>query len=155
MYVFVLDTYMMLSYEKSVDNEPVGNGKRKKRNDAATACRVPLTDGVRANASYMKEKWGCKNNAITSMTLCNAPKDTKITLYDDEELGEQDDYALIEVKENMNGCETISTFEVTKVLGTVDLSYKKNDGLDGNVSSFKVDFGNFSLRYFIPKIVFQ
>ena len=75
---------MVLSYEKAAENKPVRYGKRKKRADDSTDCRVPLTDGVQASASFMKQKWGCKNNAITSMTLCNAPKNTKITLYDDE-----------------------------------------------------------------------
>ena len=127
---------MQLSYEK-LDEK----GLRRKRSTEPTACKISLTENIRANATYMKETWGCKNNAIKSMKLCNAPKNTKITLYDDEELGEQDDYTLIEVKDNMDGCVTISTFEETKIFTTINLNYKKNDGLDGNVSSFQIEFG--------------
>ena len=109
---------MQLSYEK-LDEK----GLRRKRSMEPAACKISLPENIRANATYMKETWGCKNNAIKSVTLCNAPKNTKITLYDDEELGEQDDYALIEVKDNMDGCVTISTFEETKIYTASCISY--------------------------------
>ena len=128
-------------------------GKRETRANEELACKVPLKlyENVRANRAYMKDKFGCENDAIKSMTLCKAPKDTKITLYDDDELGEEDDFVIVATKEDMEGCETISTFEETNDVGVISVDYKKNDGLDGKVSSFKVEFGmnsNFSILYF-------
>ena len=122
---------------------PAGIRKRDTRTDEEIACKVPLKlyEDIRANRTYMKDKWSCENDVIKSMTLCKAPRNTKITLYDDEELGEEDDFVVIETKENMEGCETISTFEATNDIGVISIDYKKNDGLDGNVSSFKVEFG--------------
>ena len=135
---------MQLSYEKL---DAVAG--RRKRGTEPTKCKVALTENIRANTTYMKDKWGCKNNAIKSMTLCNAPNNMKITFYDDGDLGEDDDYTLVEVKKDMNGCESISTFEETKIMDNIDVSYKKDDGLDGNISSFKVEFGKFNIMFII------
>ena len=130
---------MQLSYDK-LGAEAV----RRLRSEEPTACKVGLTENIRANTAYMNKKWGCKNNAINSMTICNAAKNMKITLYDDGELGEEDDSALIVIKQKMEGCKFISTFEETKILDTISVNYKKVDGLNGNISSFKVEIGKFN-----------
>ena len=132
---------MVLNYREELRRD-LGVVRRKRRN-RSTSCKVVITQDIRADTAYMNNKWGCKNNAIKSMTLCNAPKHMKITFFDDEYFRTNDDCAIIEVNENMDGCKTILTFEKTKVMDKIAVTYLKVDGLDGDISSFKVEFRKF------------
>ena len=105
---------------------------------------------------------GCENDEARSMKICYVPGSIKITVYDDGEnrgfwddkcsrfewfFGCQhervsDDFAVVSVWGDIHDdCLTIDTFEKSKTYGEkANVYYVPHNGLDGKVSSFKVDW---------------
>ena len=115
-------------------------------------CRVSLNPKSGNNAlAYPKDEMedlGCNNDDARSMYICCARKGTTITVYDDGNLrSNEDDYAIITIKEDLNmmeqNCISINTFE-TNDCGNVacEIEYPTSGNLDGKVSSFKVEFSD-------------
>ena len=117
-------------------------------------CTVPLElklnpDERKFNKKAMETKFSCKNDDARSMTLCDAPQGTTITVYDDGKMKETDDSATITVEGDLNGCEKIPSFEPedglepdtwtgdrwTWNIRNVKITYCCGGNLDGKVSS--------------------
>ena len=88
--------------------------------------------------TQFEEELGCKNDKAKSMQLCEVKKGTVVYVYDDGYARkEKDDYARIEVLQDITGCQTIGTFEQTRTWGKVQVVKYKSGNLDGKVSSMK------------------
>ena len=97
----------------------------------------------KVNKNTMTKTYGCENDEARSMRVCYAKKGTKIFVYDDgKNRSYKDDWAEIDVKNNMESCETISHFEETRDYNFLHVSYKKETkkgNLNGKVSSFTIE----------------
>ena len=88
----------------------------------------------------MTKTYGCKNDEARSMKVCNAKRGMKIFVYDDgKNRFYKDDWAIIEVKKDMEGCETISHFEETKDYTFLNVDYRTKGNLNGKISSFTIE----------------
>ena len=97
---------------------------------------------ARVNNRYLKETYGCENDAARSMSVCYATKGIKITVFDHGARQKVDDWTTIEVEDSFSGCQTIGTFEKTQNVGDVAVQYNRKTGnLDGRISSFEYEVG--------------
>ena len=79
------------------------------------------------------------------MKLCYAAKGTTITLYANKMFETSNDYAIISVEENMDGCVFIESFEKDRNMENITITFTKvgRKQLDGKVGSIEVK-GDFS-----------
>ena len=110
-------------------------------------CRIHYTEmskddqGLRkVNKKKMTKTYGCPNDDARSMKVCYAKQGTRIFVFDDgKNRFNKDDWAVIDVKKDMEGCETISHFEETKDYTFLSVSYMTEGNLNGKISSFTIE----------------
>ncbi len=85
-----------------------------------------------------KKTEGFTNDDARSVTLLNVRKGAIIRVYDNPEGKEDDDYAEIVVKKEVQSY-CVKSFENTYEDDTVKVTFHKNNGLDGKVSRVEVD----------------
>lgn len=80
---------------------------------------------------------GCDNDEVRSAVLLGAPVGTVVRLFDSPDGRREDDWAELRVVAPTPTF-TVASFERPLTSGPVQLSYFRNDGLDGKVSSLQV-----------------
>lgn len=89
-----------------------------------------------------KERLGCENDEMRSLSLSGVKKGTRITLFDNPDGHMQDDYAIIDVRRDIGRDKIVRVNKFEKnVLDNADyrLVYVRNNGLAGKVSRIKVE----------------
>jgi len=97
-----------------------------------TSCVVPAGP----NHSLGLPSRGCENDEIRSLKLRGIAKGTRISLYDSQSGGTNDDYTIIDIKRDIgfNEAVVVGSFEQSYENSDVKVLYNRNNGLDGKVS---------------------
>ena len=83
------------------------------------------------------------NDEARSLALNDVSALTKITVYDDPNGAEDDDYTVIKVKQNTPAQLVVGTFESGFENEYVKVEHAHNNGLDGKVSRIKIESFDF------------
>ena len=108
-------------------------------------CEVSVSPTKLDKTSFKRLNEGkenkCRKYAETSsMKLCYAAKGTTITLYANKMFETNNDYAIISVEENMDGCIFIDSFEKDRNMENITITFTKvgRKQLDGKVGSIEI-----------------
>ena len=104
-------------------------------------------DIIKADRDDFVDMYKCENDEARSMVLCCVKKGTRISFYDDPNLGTGDDWVEITIEEDMTDqCLLIPSFQYTGTISSkISMVYNtvsdEDDinALDGKVSSFLIE----------------
>lgn len=103
-------------------------------------CGVPFSDGLVLNLQSGYDA-GCENDEAKSMKIWGVKKDTLITLYDDPGRSQNDDYLEVYMLQDCTRAAPclVATFENTFSTQQVSTRFHRSNGLNGKVSSLKIE----------------
>lgn len=123
-------------------------GNADKKQDAV--CVLP-----RGSRTLSLPSQGCENDEIRSMSLSGIDKGTRITVFDNAGGSRADDYAIIDVKRDIGIHERVvlGSFEQDLSNSTYNISYGRNNGLNGKISRIEVsvtptDFSDAGIAFY-------
>ncbi len=99
-------------------------------------CTLPLTSNRFVN--FKNDSFGCDNDEARSAKILEAKAGTKITVYDDPSGGTGDDRTEIQVKKNIQTPRIINTFEGSFEDEYLKVTFHRDNGLNGKVSSARI-----------------
>lgn len=102
--------------------------------------RVSCTIGLTQSGFWnLKDESNCHNDDARSINLMAPKKGTVITVYDSPSGSKSDDYMVIRIKKDLDKVWNVSSFEGTVGVDELDVTYHRVNGLDGKVSSVRVE----------------
>ena len=103
-------------------------------------CAFPATHSTQ-KVNFKKSSNDCENDEARSAELSQVPAGTKITVYDSPDMKTNDDFTVITVLNDIVDSLIIYSFEKSYSNYYVHVTYHRDNGLDGKVSSIVYKYG--------------
>lgn len=111
-------------------------------NNATQTDWAPLTTEL-AQQYDLKDGGPVPNDEARSCTIVDAAKGSVIRVYDSPDASTSDDWAEIVMTQDVSSPIVVPSFEVSATYGgAVQVTYHKNNGLDGKVSNIQITPGS-------------